>query len=175
VATPTAEIPLLLSRRSSEELNRWERLRSAAIRAAVLASGTGRKMSTGEHPKEVFVVDGSPECGPTIQMAMTAAKAAGKPESAWLDHVAPAVRNAEQLFKEALKSQGPPAAWLADYPRPTHETRGGPLGDRPQVAVEYLDGATLARAKDLILARLFTSPPTREEDEEDQEENPPDT
>jgi len=175
VATPTAEIPLLLSRRSSEDLNRWERLKSAAQRAAVLASGTGRKMSTGEHPKEVFVVDGDPDCGATIQMAMAAAKAAGKPESAWLDYAVPAVRNAEQLFKAALKSQEPSQQWLAGNPRPTHETRGGPLGDRPQVAVEYLDGSTLARAKDLVLTRLFSSPPTEEEEEEEQEDTPPDS
>jgi len=166
VITPTVEIPLLLARRSSEDLNRWERLKSAAIRAAVLASGTGRRMSTGTPPKEVFAVENGPECGPTIQMAITAAKAAGKPESAWLDYAVPAVRNAEQLFKEALKSQGPPEAWIAGNPRPAHETRGGPLGDRRQVAVKYLDGTTLARAKDLVLARLFDILPQEDTEEE---------
>jgi len=62
VATPTAEIELLLQRRKSELLARYERERSAAIRQSVLEAESGRKLNTAAPPKEVWCIEGTPPC-----------------------------------------------------------------------------------------------------------------
>lgn len=155
VATPSDEIHYLLARLKSEALSRWERERDVAVRSAVLLAGTGRRMNQATPPQEVWAFNGSPPIGPTIQAAMAAAKAAGGKESEWVNHATEAVRAAELQFKQALRNAEPAQAWLADHPQPRHETRGGPLGDRPQSAVSYLTGRSLAAAQDLVLNRIF--------------------
>jgi len=152
VATPTSEIPLLLSRKKSEALLAWERQKDKAAREQLLHSGTGRLVVVrAEASIEVWAFDGSPDCGPTIKTCMAAARAAGKPESEWVNHADPPVRAAELTFREALKKATPDAAWFGSNPKPAHETRGGPLGDRPQSEVWFLQGSTLAQAKDRVL------------------------
>jgi hypothetical protein len=81
---------------------------------------------------------------------MTAAKAAGANESAWLDYADRAVQTAERSFKESLKTQAIPQDWLRDNPKPSFETKGGALGDIPQKPVEYLNGLSLASARDKV-------------------------
>jgi len=86
---------------------------------------------------------------------MAAAKAAGRPEAEWMTFAPASVRQAEQRFKDALASADAPLVWDAVHPRPAHETRGGPLADRAQRAVPFLDGLSLNQAKDKVLQLMF--------------------
>jgi hypothetical protein len=110
---------------------------------------------------------------------MTAAKAAGAAESAWLNYADQAVQTAERTFKEAMRTHAIPAAWLGSNPKPAFETRGGALGDIPQTAVEYLNGLSLAAARDKVtrvaIGLDMADPLLFEEDEEDsdEEDDPP--
>jgi len=160
VATPTAEVGLLLERKSSEELSRWERERSTAIRADTLASGIGRKLvKVGQDSIEAWSFSGAPHCGPTVKAAMASAKAAGKAEAEWIHFVSDDIKAAEADFKKDLKDEKRLKAYEAAHPKPTYETRGGPLGDRPQKAVDYLHGLSLAAARDKVTAVMFGSFP----------------
>lgn len=167
VATPTEELRYLLERRNSEELSRWMRERSQAVRAVVLASKLGRELNTATPPQEVWTFDGAPSIKETIAAAMAAAKAAGKVESEWVNHTIPAVRASELQFKQALSKTTPAAQWEADHPRPTFETCGGPLGDRPQIAISYLSGYSISAAKDRVLGKLLSPDEPVEEEEDD--------
>jgi hypothetical protein len=110
---------------------------------------------------------------------MTAAKAAGASESAWLNYADQAVQTAERTFKEAMRTHAVPAAWLGSNPKPAYETRGGALGDIPQTAVEYLNGLSLAAARDKVTRvaiGLDTTDPLlfeEDEDDSDEEDDPP--
>jgi hypothetical protein len=148
VATPTRDLDYLLQRRESEALAAWKRQSELAKRRAVLSAQAGRKL---DGQTEVWTFDGAPAIQPTIRTCMLAAKAASAPESEWLRYSDRAVQAAEQQFKEALRKQGIPEIWLAGNPRPKYETRGGPLGDRPQAAVPFLNGLSMAAAKDKVL------------------------
>jgi len=163
VATPTDEVALLLERRKGEAQIRWERERAAAIRAAVLQAGTGRRLNNATPPEEVWAFDGAPPIAVTIRTAMAAAKAAGVAESEWVNHVTPAIRAAELQFKQALKVGTLPNNWEADHPPPVYETKGGPLADRPQMAVPYLNGLSLSSARDKVLSRAMGRDLTSEE------------
>jgi len=155
VATPSNEVHFLLARRKSEALSRWEREKEQAVRTAVLASRTGRKLNDATPPQEVWVFDGAPPIGVTIAAGMAAAKAAGRPESEWVNHTTEAVRASELAFKQALRVTAVPADWTAGHPQPVHETRGGPLADRAQVAVGYLAGCTASAALDKVQRRVY--------------------
>jgi hypothetical protein len=156
VATPTSELALLATRRSSEETARWERAAAAAIRQQVLNAREGRKKEGAQDSeKEFWAFEGSPECGPTIKTAMANAKAAGKAESAWTDFVSNEIKVAEATFKSACKATDRWSAYEAGNPKPDFETRGGPLNDRPQRAVPYLFGLSLAAARDRVTAVLY--------------------
>jgi len=152
VMTPTRDIGYLLERRESEELASWRRKLELAKRQQVLASRIGRGL---DGQTEVWTFDGAPAIGPTIQTCMSAAKAAGASESEWLRYADQAVRVAEQSFKEALRTQSNPAAWIRANPIPDHETMGGPLGDQPQKSVGHLFGLSLNAAKDKVLRVLL--------------------
>jgi hypothetical protein len=154
VATPTSELTYLLSRRSSEELAAWERQANLAKRKEVLASKVGRQVDDTTQT-EVWVGVGLPAIGPTIKRCQELAKAATGKESEWLSHASPAVQVAETAFKEALGNQGTPDAWLGVNPKPSFETRGGPLGDRSQSAVTYLKGLSASSAKDTVLRQAL--------------------
>jgi hypothetical protein len=110
---------------------------------------------------------------------MAAATAAGADSSAWLNYADRAVQTAERSFKEAMRTHGIPDDWIADNPRPAFETKGGALGDVPQKAVEYLNGLSLASARDKVTRVAIgldnTDPLLLDEDEEesDDEETPP--
>jgi hypothetical protein len=108
---------------------------------------------------------------------MAAAKAAGKPESTWLDYADNAVQVAERTFKEALRTQGIPSGWIRVNPKPVHETMGGPLGDQPQKAVPYLVGCGLNHAKDKVLRVILGIDPNGDDadvdnDEDDEDADP---
>lgn len=150
VATPSRDIHFLLLRRESEALAAWKRATELAKRQYILHLQRGRRMSD-DRTTEVWTFDGAPEIQPTIRTCMSAAKAAGAKESEWLRYADPAVRGAEQTFKDSLKSQQVPERWLRANPKPRHETRGGPLGDQPQQAVDHLCGLSLSAAKDRCL------------------------
>jgi hypothetical protein len=171
VATPTDEVSLLLERRKGEAQIRYERERAAAIRAAILAAGTGRRVDPANPQNEVWSFDGAPPIAVTIRAAETAAEAAGRPKSEWVNHTDAAVRAAELQFKQALRNGVPPPDWLAEHPPPAYETRGGPLGDRPQLAVPYLNGLSLSSARDAVLRRMlsFDLPTGEDEDDTDDE------
>lgn len=155
VATLTNEIEHLLKRKVSEELSAWLRKSALAKREAVLMAGTGRKYFSENDQTEVWSFEDSPAIGPTIKESQKAAKADGKLESEWLKFAPPAVQVAETAFKEALKKQSIPETWLGVNPKPEYETRGGPLGDRPQQNVEYLGTDSHATAKDHVLRRML--------------------
>lgn len=148
VCTPTRDIGFLLNRRESEELASWKRKLEFAKRQEVLAARKGRGL---DGQTEVWTFDGAPAIGPTIQTCMAAAKAAGAKESEWLSYADQAVRVSEQSFKEALRTQESPAAWIGANPIPDHETMGGPLGDIHQKSVGHLFGLSLNAAKDKVL------------------------
>jgi len=152
VATPTSEISLLLARRTSEELTRWNREAQVAIRLAVISDGIGRKMTNGPIPVEVWDCEGSPRCGATIQTAMAEAKAADKQEADWQQFVSNEIKSAEAAFKKELASKERLATYEAAHPRPAFETRGGPLWDRPQRPLPFLGELPLVNAEDLILS-----------------------
>lgn len=159
VATPSRDITFLLQRRESEALAAWNRQAELAKRREVLNLQRGRRLSD-DGSTEVWTFDGAPAIQPTIRTCMAAAKAAGAQESAWLSYADPAVRGAEQTFKDTLKSQGIPREWLRDNPKPHHETRGGPLGDQPQRAIAHLSGLSLSAAKDrCLMAAIGLTPP----------------
>jgi hypothetical protein len=179
VATPTRDISFLLQRRESEALASWKRQAELAKRQQVLAVRMGRGLDR-DSQTEVWVFENAPAIQPTIRTCMAAAKAAGAPESAWLDYADQAVQVAERSFKEALRTQGIPAEWLRVNPKPHHETMGGPLGDVPQKAVPFLKGFSLAAAKDKVIRVAIgldktDDPESSEnsEDEEDEEEAKP--
>jgi len=99
---------------------------------------------------------------------MSAAKAAGAKESEWLSYADPAVRGAEQTFKDSLKSQPIPSGWIRINPKPSHVTKGGPLGDVPQKAISHLSGCSLSAAKDhCLMAAIGLTPPAVSVDTED--------
>lgn len=148
VATPSRDIDYLLQRRESESLASWKRKAELAKRQQVLRSRTGRGLDASG--QEVWTFENAPEIHPVIHTCITAAKAAGAKESAWLDYADSAVRTAEQQFKEALRKQEIPEAWLKENPQPSYETMGGPLGDQPQKAVPYLKGLSLSAARDKV-------------------------
>ncbi|QZE12028.1 MAG: hypothetical protein [Sclerotinia sclerotiorum narnavirus 2] len=153
VCTPSRDISFLLQRKESEELVSWKRRAELAKRQAVLTARTGRGL---DGQTEVWTFDGAPAIGPTIQALMAAAKAADpKRESEWLDHATPAVQQAERTFKEALRTQAIPEAWLRVNPKPAYETMGGPLGDVRQTAVAYLGEASFSSARDKVLKRAL--------------------
>jgi len=175
VATPTRDISFLLQRRESEALAAWKRQAELAKRQQVLSSRMGRALDPDAHT-EVWVFENAPAVQPTIRTCMNAAKAAGAPESAWLDYADQAVQVAERSFKEALRTQGIPEVWAQDNPKPHHETMGGPLGDVPQKAVPFLKGFSQASAKDKVirvaigLDKTDDSSSSESEDESDTEE-----
>jgi hypothetical protein len=159
VATPSRDIHFLLLRRESEALAAWKRQGELAKRQWVLHLQRGRRLSD-DGQTEVWTFDGAPEIQPTIRTCMSAAKAAGAKESEWLSYADPAVRGAEQTFKDTLKSQPIPAGWIRVNPMPVHETKGGPLGDVPQRAVTHLSGCSLSAAKDrCLMAAIGLTPP----------------
>lgn len=155
VATPTDEVHYLLEARTSEAIARWEREMAFAQRAIVLAAGTGRKLISADPHLEGWSFDGAPPIAATIKIAQAAAKAAGKPDSEWVNHTEPAVRAAELQFKEALRKAKLPVTWYEEHPRPKYETKGGPARDRPQLAIGYLDNLSLGAAKDAVLSRML--------------------
>jgi len=159
VATPTRDIGFLLLRRDSEALASWKRQSELAIRQYTLHLKRGRKVS-GSDQTEVWCFDGAPAIQPTIRTCMAAAKAAGANESAWLDYADRAVQVAERSFKEALRTQSIPRAWLRENPKPQHETRGGPLGDQSQVAIPFLNGLSMSAAKDKLLRVAIGAAPS---------------
>jgi len=148
VATPTRDISFLLQRRESEALAAWKRQAELAKRQEVLANYIGRRL---ENQTEVWNFENAPAIQPTIRSCMSAAKAAGANESEWLTYSDRAVQVAEQSFKEALRTQDIPEDWLRANPKPIHETMGGPLGDHPQKAVPFLNGLSMAAAKDKVI------------------------
>jgi hypothetical protein len=162
VCTPTRDVQFLLQRKDNEEVRSWQRQWDLAARTAVLTAQTGRKYERGT-TTEVWAFDGAPAIGPTIKAGMATAKAAGSPEATWVNHVDPPVRSAELAFKEALRNAQPSEKWLRDNPKPTFETRGGVLGDTPQVAVTYLKGKSMAAAKDAVLKQLLGISPVKPE------------
>jgi hypothetical protein len=179
VATPTRDISFLLQRRESEALASWKRQAELAKRQQVLRARTGRGLGR-DTQTEVWVFENAPAIQPTIRTCMSAAKAAGAPESAWLDYADQAVQVAERSFKEALRTQGIPAEWSRKHPKPHHETMGGPLGDVPQKSVPFLKGFSLAAAKDKVIRVAIgldttddPESPDVSEDEEDEEEDIP--
>jgi len=121
----------------------------------VLAAESGRALDTSTPPREVWVIDGRPPCGPGIKTAQEAAKAASRPESEWMTFASAAVRQAEQRFKDAVATATVSAEWERENPRPAHETRGGPLADRAQLSIPYLEGLSLNQAKDKVLSLVF--------------------
>jgi len=178
VATPTRDISFLLQRRESEALASWKRQAELAKRQQVLSSRMGRTLGP-DTQTEIWVFENAPAIQPTIRTCMAAAKAAGAPESAWLDYADQAVQVAERSFKETLRTQDVPQEWLGEHPKPHHETMGGPLGDHPQRAVPFLKGLSLASAKDKVIRVAIgldqaDDPDSSEtEDEEDEEEAKP--
>jgi len=170
VMTPARDLGFLLARRDSEELSSWKRKAELAKRQAVLSARTGRRT---EGQTEVWTFDGAPAIQPTIRTCMAAAKAANAQESAWLDYADTAVQVAERSFKEALRTQAIPEAWVAVNPRPVHETMGGPLGDVPQKAVGYLRTLSLPSAKDKVLRVMLGIEDNLDSDDEPSDEEGP--
>jgi hypothetical protein len=173
VMTPSRDLGFLLARRESEELSAWRRRSELAKRQVVLRARTGRKLNEANPPQEEWSFAGAPAIQPTIRTCQAAAKAAGKPESAWLDYADNAVQVAERSFKEALRTQAIPDAWIALNARPEHETMGGPLGDQPQQAVSYLDGLSFNAARDKVVRVVLGLDASIEEEESDEEEEAP--
>jgi hypothetical protein len=111
---------------------------------------------------------------------MTAAKAADKPESEWLNYADQAVQTAERTFKQALRTTSVPAGWIRVNPKPAYETKGGALGDVPQKAVEYLNGLSLAAARDKVTRVAIgldqavpLAIPTDDDEDSEAEDEPP--
>jgi hypothetical protein len=168
VATPTRDIGYLLQRRESEALSAWKRKMELAIRGQVLRASKGRKYVSSESTEEIWTFENAPAIQPTIRSCMTAAKAAGAQESAWLSYADRAVQSAEAQFKEALRTERIFERWLRVNPRPAHETMGGPLGGTRQKAVPFLNGLSLASAKDKVI-RVAIGLDTTEDVESDNE------
>jgi hypothetical protein len=160
VCTPTSEVGLLLERKSSEAVSRWEREMALAIKQETLAARTGRRMSEGPTPHEEWAFDGSPACGAHIKVLQDACRANKRNEAEWLQTASPEIQLAEARWKQALRADEARQRYIAaGHPRPAYETRGGPAGDRPQLRVEYLSTLSLSAAKDKVLARIMGSAP----------------
>jgi hypothetical protein len=179
VATPTRDIVFLLQRKENEALTAWKRQSELAKRQAVLRAAHGRRLDP-EDGTEVWSFDGAPAIQPTIRTCMTAAKAAGAKDSEWLNYADSAVQTAERTFKQALRTTGVPAGWLRAHAKPTYETKGGALGDVPQKAVEYLNGLSLAAARDKVtrvaIGLDIADPlplPEEDDSESEAEDDPP--
>lgn len=174
VATPTRDISYLLQRRESEALASWKRQAELAKRRQVLFDRKGRALDRGDQT-EVWSFENAPAIQPTIRTCMSAAKAAGAAESAWLDYADRAVQAAERTFKESLRTQEIPAGWASRNAKPAHETMGGPLGDQPQKPVPFLKGFSLASAKDKVVRVAIgldqpDAPDSSDSEEEDEDE-----
>jgi hypothetical protein len=179
VTTPTRDVIFLLQRKENEALSAWKRQAELAKRQAVLRAAVGRRLDP-EDETEVWSFDGAPAIQPTIRTCITAAKAAGAKESEWLNYADSAVQTAERSFKQALRTTGVPAGWLRVNPKPAYETKGGALGDVPQKAVEYLNGLSLASARDKVtrvaIGMDSTDPLpllTEDDSESEAEDDPP--
>jgi len=158
VATPSSDVGILLQRQTSEELARHERAALLHIREAILREGIGRRVEAqGSTKVEYWLTKAGPlQCGPAIEKAMALAKASqGKSEANWIEFVPDEVRALEVEFKTAMKSAERLQAYEKEFKRPHFETRGGPIGDRPQKEVEYLKGLSLQAARDRVTSVIF--------------------
>jgi len=154
VMTPTSEMGLLLERRSSEAVARYEREMAVAIKQQVLAAAIGREIR-GDPGVEHWSFNGSPPCGAHIQALQATCRAQNRRDSEWLEIASREIKLAEGRFKEALRSAERRSEYERGHARPSFETRGGPSGDRSQVGVAYLKGTSLAAARDRVTVRLF--------------------
>jgi hypothetical protein len=155
VATPSEEVGLLLERKSSEATARYDRAYAAARRVAVLAARTGRRTRDDASNTEEWSFEGSPPCGAHIKTLQELCKAEKKPDSQWLEKASEPIKLAERQFKQAMADTVAREAYERDHQVPAFETRGGPAGERPQIAVAYLRDKSFAAARDTVMGRLL--------------------
>lgn len=157
VCTPTSEIPDLVARRDDPNAatireNRERHRFDAAITAGLLVkdavSGEIRYPSGAERQ-------------PTLAAARAAAKEAAKrlkqkaEPLAYLAHLSADRRVEEDAVRAFLGSETVVRASELRYPDSTYLTRSGPLQDREQQALSYLEGKTRSQAEDEVVRQLF--------------------
>lgn len=136
VATQTSEVKFLLENRSSPEVKAWERRKAADKREKVLRAGIGRRIEGGTERWSSADL-GLPACKEGVVQYQAAAKAAKRPDSAWLEFAPASVQVAEKAFRAALDNEVEGIAGF-DEARPHFETLGGTAGNVRQTAVAHL-------------------------------------
>jgi len=157
VATPTVEIQDLLARRVDpqaseiDQRRREHRLGQAIIKGLLAHGNDGSVRYPG----------GGPIRADALSAARKAAKDAAKAANtkvaadAYLNHLPQEVRIQETHLAAFLGSKEVKDASVAANPDSAFRTRSGPLADRVQRTVPYLDGKARAEAEDLVVRRLF--------------------
>jgi len=159
VCTPTEDITDLLARRKDPG---EESLRDKRDRHRLKLAADNNLIEKVESQEQEVVYYGTQVSRQaTVALARKKAKEAvvgkGKPTAdAYLsfigDHV---TREAEVVLREFLTSKATIRAAELKYPPSGFRTKGGPLADRAQRSVSYLEGLSRTEAEDAVVKRLF--------------------
>jgi len=156
VASPTGEVPDLIARREdpneavireNRESHRFE----AAIDAEyIIRTDAGEiRYPSGANRQEVLA--------DARAKAKTAAKSAKTKLApmAYLAHLSAESRGEEDALRQFLQSEAVVRAAEKKFPDSTYETRSGPMLNRVQKPVAYLQGMTRAQAEDAVIRQLY--------------------
>jgi len=156
VATNTSDVADLVARREDPQeatlrTNRENHRFDAAIAGGLLLKGADNIV---RYPSGI-------ERQTTLAAARAAAKAqarqaGNKPTAmAYLAHLSAERRVEEDAVRVFLTRDDIVGASVTAFPDSTYRTRSGPLGNRDQTALTYLNGMNRAQAEDTVVQQLF--------------------
>jgi hypothetical protein len=165
VCTPTGDIPSHLARRvDTDEADRKAKRDKHRLDLAVEA---GLLTKHGSNDLLVY-----PDTGTSRQSALakarTEAKDAvktdkGKPTpDLYIRFLPKEVQDAETALRKFLADRSTIRKAETKFPTSGFRTRGGPLADRDQEEVDYLQGLSRPQATDAVVKRIFGSGPGEE-------------
>jgi len=158
VCTQTEDIPDLLARRKDpdEESIRGKR----DLHRLSLAAGRNLIQKDGQDGEVLYYGTNIPRQA-TIAEARRLAKEAvvgkGKPTAdAYLSFIKdPALREIESQLREFLTAEATIREAERKFPMSGFRTKSGPLADRAQQSVTYLEGLSRTEAEDAVVRRIF--------------------
>jgi hypothetical protein len=158
VCTPTADIPSLLARKDDPDEADRKVKRDRYRLHLVVHAGLLRKSDTDE---QLIYPDTEINRQDALAAARSAAKDAVKAEKSktppdlYIRFLPQAVQEKEVAIRGLLAAKTTIQAAETKFPSSGYRTRGGPLADRDQESVEYLEGYSRSQASDAITKRVF--------------------
>jgi len=159
VCTPTEDILDLISRREDPGLKSLREKRDTY--RMKLAADAGLVQKGGNQSGEVVYIDTSTSRQATVSTARAAAKEAvvgkGKPSAdAYLSFIKDeALREKESNLRKFLTEDTTIREAEIKFPPTGYRTMSGPLSDRAQVSVSYLEAMKRSEAEDAVTKRIF--------------------